>query len=303
MISTRRRRAGVVELPVHAELRRHRVERRLESLVGDAVDDRLADDAHEEAAGVDVVVLGGLEDVAALAGEERRHRRDDAGAVGAGKGEDGSHRVRPAVMRGWEVGIGCGGPCQRHNSRVACRSTWSVGSASQKARSAAVRERPAQPAVAMRTRPRNSAFMSQRQAAQELPTLSAPNGPAGGFVGEPTFRSEAVGQTSFALGHPRCSSVRVSGRNRCKNAPQDTLILNKLRQFILGQHPGARRGRPLLQIKLRVSPAHAPGRIVQCGNASDTAPPVAGGSQLREHSPKAHLATRAWRRKPSGAPA
>lgn len=102
---------------------------------------------------------------------------------------------------------------------------------------------------------------------------------------------------------PALSRVPVYGRNRCKNAPQDTLILNKLRQFILGQHPGARRRRFLLQIKLRVSPAHAPGRIVQCGNASDTAPPVAGGSQLREHSPKAHLATRAWRRKPSGAPA
>ena len=238
-----------------------------------------------------------------LLGEERRHRGDDAGAVGAGKGEDGSHRVRPAVTRGWEVGIGCGGPCQRHSSRVACRSTWSVGSASQKARSPAVRERAAQPAVAMRTRPRNIAFMSQRQAAQELPTSSAPNGPAGGFVGEPTFGPEAVGQASFALGRPALSSVPVFGRNRCENAPQDTLILNKLRQFILGQHPGARRRRFLLQIKLRVSPAHAPGRIVQCGNASDTAPPVAGGSQLREHSPKAHLATRAWRRKPSGAPA
>ena len=194
----------VVQLPVHREPLGDRRERGPDAGEVDVVVHRAEHDAHEEAAGVDVVVLRALEDVAAALREERRHRGDDAGTVGAGQREDGSHRVRPAVTRGWEVGIGCGGPRQRHSSRVACRSTWSVGSASQKARSPAVRERAAQPAVAMRTRLRNIAFMSQRQAAQELPTSSAPNGPAGGFVGEPTFGPEAVGQASFALGHPRC---------------------------------------------------------------------------------------------------
>ena len=43
---------------------------------------------HEEVAGLDVVELLGVEDVLPVMGKKGRHRRNDAGAVRAGQGQD-----------------------------------------------------------------------------------------------------------------------------------------------------------------------------------------------------------------------
>ena len=97
---------GVVQLPLHAELGRHRAEPGVQVLVGRGVRPQaLQVDAHEELArplAGPVAELLAVQHVAAGLVQVRRDRVHDPDAVRAGQGEDvlgssGAYRVHAAV--------------------------------------------------------------------------------------------------------------------------------------------------------------------------------------------------------------
>ncbi|OIQ66944.1 hypothetical protein GALL_514830 [mine drainage metagenome] len=75
---------AVAHLPVHAETFRDRGEPGLQRRQIDGEVGGVEHHPHEEMAGLDVVELLGVEDVLPVMGEERRHRRYDAGAIRTG---------------------------------------------------------------------------------------------------------------------------------------------------------------------------------------------------------------------------
>ena len=79
---------AVAHLPVHAEAFGDRGKAGLQRRQFDRKIGGGEHHPHEELFGLDVVELLGVEDVLAVMGKEGRHRRDDAGTIRAGQGQD-----------------------------------------------------------------------------------------------------------------------------------------------------------------------------------------------------------------------
>ena len=78
---------AVAHLPVHAEAFGDRGKSGLQRRQVDRQIGGREHHPHEEMRGLDVIELLGVEDVLPVMGQERRHRRDDAGTVRAGQGQ------------------------------------------------------------------------------------------------------------------------------------------------------------------------------------------------------------------------
>jgi hypothetical protein len=81
-------RCTVTHLPLHAETLRDRGKPGLERRQLHGEIGRGEHHAHEELLGLDVVELLGIENVLSVVGQKGRHRRDDAGTIRTGQGQD-----------------------------------------------------------------------------------------------------------------------------------------------------------------------------------------------------------------------
>jgi hypothetical protein len=79
---------AVAHLPLHAEALGDRGEACLQGLQFDREIGGGEHHPHEEFPGLDVIELLGVQNVLPVMGEKGRHRRDDAGAIRAGQGQD-----------------------------------------------------------------------------------------------------------------------------------------------------------------------------------------------------------------------
>ena len=79
---------AVAHLPVHAEAFGDGAEAGLQRRQVDREIGGGEHHPHEEMAGLDVIELLGVEDVLAVMSEERRYRRNDAGTIRAGQGQN-----------------------------------------------------------------------------------------------------------------------------------------------------------------------------------------------------------------------
>ena len=79
---------AIAHLPVHAKALGDRGKAGLQRRQFDREIGGGEHHPHEEFFGLDIVELLGVEDVLAVLGEKGRHRRDDAGTIGAGQGQD-----------------------------------------------------------------------------------------------------------------------------------------------------------------------------------------------------------------------